>query len=104
MGKHVLLRERRLCCSQKIVLASYVTTALLTLVTVLGTFFTSRDMTALATVTALSWAETAASNAAYFWKAKTENRIKLSDKMVEDLADKYGIDAVVNLAGVVIKD
>ena len=95
-----------LCCSKKIVLASYAVTLLLTLITVLGVFLAPAEinLTPLEVITGLAWAETATSNAFYFWKAKNENRIKLTERMVADLADKYGIDAVVNLASLVIKD
>lgn len=96
----------KLCCSKKIVLASYAVTLLLTLVLVLGVFLApvETNLTPLEIVTGLAWAETATSNAFYFWKAKNENRIKLTERMVADLADKYGIDAVVSLASLVIKD
>ena len=97
-------RRAELCCSKKIVLTSYIFTALLTLATFLSFFFGDRDTSPLVTVTALSWAETAACNAFYFWKAKNENRIKLTEKMVHDLADKYGIDAVVSLVSTIIRD
>ena len=86
------------------VISSYVITILLTAATLAGSFLTTQDMTPVATITGLAWAETTAVNAFYFWKAKNENRIKLTNQMVTDLADKYGIDAVVNLAGIVIKD
>ena len=96
----------KLCCSKKIVLASYAVTVLLTLAMVLGVFLAPAEtnLAPLEVVTGLAWAETTASNAFYFWKAKNENRIKLTERMVADLADKYGIDAVVSLAGLVIKD
>lgn len=96
--------QRNLCCSKKIVLASYIATILLTVLTVVGVFFSSNDITPIATVAGLSWAETAACNAFYFWKAKNENRIKLTEKMVNDLADKYGIDAVANLTNIILRD
>lgn len=98
------MRKKKLCCSKKIVISSYVITILLTAATLAGSFLTTQDMTPVATITGLAWAETTAANAFYFWKAKNENRIKLTNQMVIDLADKYGIDAVVNLAGIVIKD
>lgn len=97
-------RTRKLCCSKKIVLTSYMFTALLTLATLLCIFLSDRDPSPLVTVTTLAWAETAACNAFYFWKAKNENRIKLTEKMVHDLADKYGIDAVVSLVSTIIRD
>ena len=96
--------QKRLCCSKKIVLVSYIITILLTLITIVGTFLSSSDMTAIATIASLSWAETAACNAFYFWKAKNENRIKLTQQIVKDLADKYGIDAVANLASIILRD
>lgn len=96
--------QKKLCCSKKIILASFVITVLLTLATVLGTFLTNKDMMALATVTGLSWGETSAATAFYYWKAKNENRIKLTLGMVKELADKYGIEAVVSLTGITLRD
>lgn len=98
------MRRKKLCCSKKIILSSYVIAILLTLCTLAGSFLTDQDMTSVATITGIAWAETTASNAFYFWKAKNENRIKLTNGMVKDLADKYGIEAVVNLAEIVLKD
>ena len=40
----------------------------------------------------------------YFWKSKNENRSKHAMKLVRDLAEKYGIENVVNLAQVILKD
>lgn len=102
MGKRTF--SSRLCYSKKIVLVSYTVTVLLTLATVAGAFFSPNDITPVATVAGLSWAETAACNAFYFWKAKNENRIKLTQQMVKDLADKYGIDAVANLTNIILRD
>lgn len=94
----------RLCWSKRIVICSYVVTVLLSLATILGSIFCVQDITAIATLAGLAWAETAASNAFYFWKAKNENRIKLTKQMVDELGDKYGIDAVVSLASIILKD
>ena len=96
--------QQKLCCSKKIVLASYTTTVLLTILTALGAFFSQNDITPLSTVAGLSWAETAACNAFYFWKAKHENRIKLAERMIKELADQYGIDAVANLTNIILRD
>jgi hypothetical protein len=96
--------QLNLCCSKKIVLASYTTTAVLTLLTVVGAFFSQNDVTPILTVTSLSWGETAACNAFYFWKAKHENRIKLTENMVKELADQYGIEAVANLTNIILRD
>lgn len=93
-----------LCWSKRIVICSYAVTILLSLVAILGTFCCAKDTTALTTLAGLAWAETAASNAFYFWKAKNENRIKLTKQMVDELGDKYGIDAVVSLASIILKD
>jgi hypothetical protein len=94
----------RLCCSKKIIVASYAVTLLLTLLTAVGAFFSDRDISPLVTVTSLSWGELTAATAFYFWKARTENRIKLTKAMVDDWADKYGIDAVATLASIVLND
>ena len=94
----------RLCYSKKIILVSYATTFALTLLTVIGAFFSNRDITPLLTVASLSWGESATATAFYFWKARAENRIKLTKAMVEDWADKYGIDAVATLASIVLSE
>jgi len=38
------------------------------------------------------------------WKSKNENRAKYAQKFVLDFADKYGIDAAIRIAEVVLKD
>ena len=78
--------------------------ATLSLLTAVGAFFCETDITPIATVAGLSWAETAACNAFYFWKAKHENRIKLAERMIKDLADQYGIEAVTNLTNIILRD
>lgn len=40
----------------------------------------------------------------YYWKAKNENRSKYAMQLVKDLAEKYGIENVINLAQVILKD
>lgn len=95
---------RNLCCSKKILVVSWGVTALLTILTVVGVFFPTGDVTPLLTVVSLSWGETATATAFYYWKARTENRIKLTKAMVEDWADKYGIDAVATLASIVLSE
>lgn len=94
----------KLCCSKKIVMVSWATTLLLTILTVVGVFFTEKDITPLLTIASLSWAETATSTGFYYWKARTENKIKLTKAMVDDWADKYGIEAVISLAGIIVNE
>ena len=94
----------KLCCSKKVLVTSWVTTILLTVISLLAFFLTDKDITPLGTLTGLSWGVTAAVTAVYSWKAKAENKIKLTNTMVKDLADKYGIDAVVSLLGITLSD
>lgn len=96
--------QERLCCSKKVLVTSWITTILLTLTCLLAFFLTAKDTTPLATVAGLSWGVTAAVTAVYSWKAKAENKIKLTNVMVKELADKYGIEAVVSLLGISLSD
>jgi malonyl CoA-acyl carrier protein transacylase len=99
------LKEReKLCCSKKVLVTSWTTTILLTLTCLLAFFLTAKDTTPLATIAGLSWGVTAAVTAVYSWKAKAENKIKLTNIMVKELADKYGIEAVVSLLGITLSD
>ena len=79
-------KEReKLCCSKKVLVTSWITTILLTLTCLLAFFLTPKDTTPLATVAGLSWGVTAAVTAVYSWKAKAENKIKLTNIMVKEL-------------------
>lgn len=95
---------QKLSCSKKVVIVSFIIMVLLIGTTVFGIFFTDKDMSALATLTGTSIVETAAVTAGYLWKAKAENKIKLVNQLIKDNADKYGIDSVVSLAGIVLSD
>lgn len=97
-------RQQKLCCSKKTLVTSWATTILLTVTCLLAFFLTEKDTTPLATVAGLSWGVTAAVTAVYSWKAKAENKIKLTNIMVKELADKYGIEAVVSLLGISLSD
>ena len=105
-GQREQARPKRLCCSKKIVLASYVSTCLLTLTLVLGVFLAPPEtsLSPLEVVTGLAWGETAVASGFYYWKARAENKIKLTQIMVDSWAEKYGIDAVTNLAGIVLSE
>ena len=94
----------KLCCSKKVLVTSWTVTILLTIISLLAFFLTDKDITPLGTLTGLSWGVTAAVTAVYSWKAKAENKIKLTNTMVKELADKYGIDAVVSLLGITLSD
>lgn len=108
MGKGKRQQEpvKRLCCSKKIVVVSYAVTGLLTATLVLGVFLAPSEinLTPLEVVTGLAWGETAVASGFYYWKARTENKIKLTKAMVDDWADKYGIDAVATLAGIILSE
>lgn len=103
-SRQKLKESQKLCCSKKVLVTSWTTTILLTLTCVLAFFLTYKDTTPLATVAGLSWGVTAAVTAVYSWKAKAENKIKLTNIMVKELADKYGIEAVVSLLGITLSD
>lgn len=57
-------------------------------------------------ITALpyAWAEVAAVNSMYLWKAKNENRSKYAQMYVDKIAEQHGIDAAIRIAEVVLKD
>lgn len=51
-----------------------------------------------------AWGEVTAVTALYLWKAKNENRHKYAQLYVDKIAKKYGIDAAIRIAEVVLKD
>lgn len=90
--------------SKKILLASWFAAIALTMVTIFGVFKELDDVTELTTLTGFAWAELTAAHSFYYWKSKNENRAKGSQKLIKDLATKYGIDAAANFAGIIYKD
>ena len=95
---------QKITCSKKVVIVSFLIMVALIGATIYGIFLTEKDMAVLGTLTGTSIVETAAVTTGYLWKAKAENKIKLVNQLIKDNADKYGIDAVVSLAGIVLSD
>lgn len=89
--------------SKKILVASWCATIILTLIVAIGSFL-SLSMDAVVTIAALAWAELTAAHAFYFWKAKNENRIKLTKQMMKDWAAEYGVESVTALAEIILKE
>lgn len=71
---------------------------------VLMTVFTDKDLTAMSVITSAAWAEASAYSALYLNKSKMENRYKYCYKWVDQMADKYGIENVADLAKSIIED
>lgn len=89
--------------SKLILVVDFVVAIVLTAVVIVGAW-TGRDMSQVATVAACWDAQLAAAVGFYYWKAKNENRSKYAMKLVKELAEQYGIENVVSLAEVVLKD
>lgn len=88
--------------SKRILVINWVVTLALTgLVTALSV--AQIDASEVSAMAALSWGALAVDQCFYYWKAKNENRIKLTRSMVKSWADEYGIDAVTSLAEIVLK-
>lgn len=80
------------------------TVAILLAVAIAVGSFLQISMTELAVVAGLWDAQLAVVVGAYLWKAKNENRSKHAMKLVRELAETYGIDSVISLAEVILKD
>lgn len=72
-------------------------------ITVIGTLICV-DVTAIAVLAGTSLVVDGTWGGFYLWKSKNENRAKYAQKFVERFADKYGVDAAIRLAEVVLKD
>lgn len=76
-------KEKKFTTSKIIVLASYVIGIVLTIFTIWG-MLKGYDVSALTIITTAAYAEIAASNAFYFWKAKKENTMKIALAAVKE--------------------
>lgn len=66
--------------------------------------FTERELSDFTTVVCSIWAAWAAYGGFYQWKAKCENRAKYAQQFIGEMADKYGIDAIVPIVQSIIED
>ena len=89
--------------SKLILLVDFTIAIALTAAVVIGELF-GHDMTNSAIVAGLWDGQLAVAVGAYYSKAKTENRAKGSQKMVKDLAEKYGIESVAQFAEIIFRD
>ena len=53
-----------------------------------------QDYSSFVTVVGLAWGEVAVYNGCYCIKEKAENRLKIAYGFINDMADKYGIEAI----------
>ena len=89
--------------SKKIVLATGGLTIAFSIITVLCAAL-GLDATEVGAITALFFSSFDVSIGFYFWKSKNENRIKLTKQMVKEWAKDYGVENVVSLAEIVLKE
>lgn len=76
---------------------------LLCITTIVGTL-TDHDVTAIAALTGTSFVTDGAWGGFYYWKSKNENRAKYAQRFLNKFADKYGADAALRAAEIVLKD
>ena len=89
--------------SKNMLITNWVVTLVLTgIVTALSVM--QIDCAEVSAMAALSWTALAVDQGFYSWKAKNENRIKLTKTMVKSWADEYGIESVTALAEIVLKE
>lgn len=89
--------------SKLILLVDFLIAILLTGIVIHGAY-KGVDMSYVATISGLWDAQLAVAIGFYYWKAKNENRSKYAMSLVRDLAKKYGIENVIHLAEIVLKD
>lgn len=89
--------------SKKLVIFLFFLALILTVLTIL---FPAVGIPAdgLYIVTPLAWTSFDVAAGFYYWKSKNENRSKYTQKFVRQMAEKYGIDAALRAAEIVLKD
>lgn len=90
--------------SKKILYASWFAAMLFTAIAIYGVFKGLEHVAELTTITGFAWGELTAAHGFYYWKAKNENRAKGTQKLIRDLAKKYGIEYAATFAEIIYKD
>ena len=89
--------------SKVILLVDFLIAILLTIAVTIGAYL-ERDMSQVAAI-AVGWdGQLAVAVGFYYWKAKNENRSKYAMRLVKQLASEHGIENVINLAEIILKD
>ena len=89
--------------SKKLVVFIWMVVLVLCAIVILCTF-SQIDASGIESMAALAFAAADVISGFYLWKAKNENRLKLTKSMVTQWANDYGIDAVVSLTEIVLKE
>lgn len=89
--------------SKKLLVLHVMLSVLLCLTVIIGTLM-SIDVSAIAVLAGSSLLTDGAWGGFYFWKSKNENRAKYAQRFVKLFAEKYGIDAAIRVAEIVLKD
>ena len=91
--------------SKKILLVSFSAAISLSVMVVIATF-TDHDASNLTIVAGSAWAEVAAAAACYYAKAKAENRLKLTQAIVQTLSKikRFDPEVLVQILDSIIKE
>lgn len=89
--------------SKKILIFHIFVSVCLCITTAIGSFM-GADVTAVGILAGTSFVADGAWGGFYYWKAKNENRAKHAHRFIYTFADKYGIDAALRVAEIVLKD
>ena len=98
------MRTKNAEFSKRIIYALWIAIVVVFGTILYGTFVVQTDTTGLVAVAERVIEALAVAYGFYYWKAKNENRSKHAMKLVQEFADKYGIENVVSLAETVLKD
>ena len=90
--------------TSKLILVVDFTIAIALTATVVVGELTGHDMTNTAIVAGVWDAQLGAACAFYYHKAKCENRAKGAQGLVKELADRYGIEPVAQIAEIIFRD
>lgn len=89
--------------SKKALIFHIFMTVCLCVTTVIGSF-RGFDVTAVGALAGISFATDGTWGGFYLWKAKNENRAKYAQQFIRLVANKYGVDAAIRIAEVVLKE
>jgi hypothetical protein len=87
--------KRKMECSKKIILASYIIAIVLTIIVIIGTFM-GYEVSNIANITSLVYGEVAVSNAFYFRKSAKENVPKVLGGLPKELWEQIDINQLLN--------
>ena len=96
--------SKKVSASKKGLIVIFASAILTTIAIVVLTVQGTSDLSTLGEVCVALWTAAGAYSAFYLWKSKVENKCKYSQQFLDQMAEKYGIENIIQILQSILED